>query len=101
MTYYIKTFRDVYEDEQNPNTLVWKKGEYYKILKETEKRVYCDNEYQRKLLEEEMSLGSFIPKAWLSIRPIEKVKDRLPLDFIKLSEEEVEAEKEKKLIENP
>lgn len=95
MAEYIKTFRDIYEDEQNLNTLVWKKGEYYKILKETNRYVYCDNEYQRKLLEEKISLSSFIPKAWLSIRPIEKVKGRLPLNFIKLSEEEVEAEKEK------
>lgn len=101
MAEYIKTFRDIYDDEQNPNTLVWKKGEYYKILKETENRVYCDNEIQRKLLEKEMPLGSFIPKAWLSIRPIEKIKGRLPLNFIKLSEEEVIAEKKKKLIENP
>lgn len=97
MDYYIKTFKDIYQDEQNPSTLIWKKGEYYKVLKETERYVYCYNEYLNSLLESEnnISLIGFLTKAWLNLNPIEKVKDRLPLNFIMLSEDEVKAEKDK------
>ena len=96
MKYYIKTFRDIYQDEQNPLTLMWYRGEYYEIYNESDNYIYCDNEYLRKLNQDNLSLNNYIAKAWLAIRGIKKVKGRLPLNFIKLSEEEVNAEKIRK-----
>lgn len=96
MKYYIKTFCDIYEDEQNPFTLIWCKGEYYEVYNESDNYIYCDNEYLRKLNQDNLPLNNYIAKAWINIKGIKKVKDRLPLNFIKLSEEEVNAEKEKK-----
>lgn len=97
MKYYIKVFKDIYEDEQNPLTLVWRKGEYYEIYNEPDDRIYnrifCDNEYMRKIADKDTE--TYLAKAWVAIKGIEKVKGRLPLNFIKLSEEEVNAEKEK------
>lgn len=95
MKYYIKTFCDIYEDEQNPLTLIWRKGEYYEVYSESDNYIYCDNEYLRKLNQDNLSLNNYMAKAWVAIKGIEKVKDRLPLNFIKLSEEEINAEKEK------
>lgn len=97
MKYYIKVFKDIYEDEQNPFTLVWRKGEYYEVYNESDNYIYCDNEYLRKLNQNNLPLNNYIAKAWINIKGIKKVKDRLPLNFIKLSEEEVNAEKEKKI----
>lgn len=96
MRYYIKTFRDIYQDEQNSLTLIWRRGEYYEIYNESDNYIYCDNEYLRKLNQDNLSLNNYIAKAWLAIRGIKKVKGRLPLNFIKLSEEEVNAEKIRK-----
>lgn len=96
MKYYIKTFRDIYQDEQNPLTLMWYRGEYYEIYNESDNYIYCDNEYLRKLNQDDLPLNNYISKAWLAIRGIKKVKGRLPLNFIKLSEEEVNAEKIRK-----
>lgn len=95
MKYYIKTFCNIYEDEQNPLTLIWCKGEYYEVYNESDNYIYCDNEYLRKLNQDNLPLNNYIAKAWINIKGIKKVKDRLPLNFIKLSEEEVNAEKEK------
>lgn len=95
MKYYIKTFCDIYEDEQNPLTLIWCKREYYEVYNESDNYIYCDNEYLRKLNQDNLSLNNYIAKAWINIKGIKKVKGRLPLNFIKLSEEEVNAEKEK------
>lgn len=97
MKYYIKTFCDIYEDKQNPLTLIWRKGEYYEVYNESDNYIYCDNEYLRKLNQDNLPLNNYIAKAWINIKGIKKVKDRLPLNFIKLSEEEVNAEKEKKI----
>lgn len=93
MKYYIKTFCDIYEDEQNPLTLVWRKGEYYEIYNETDNRIFCENEYMRKIANKDTE--TYLVDAWVAIKGVEKVKGRLPLNFIKLSEEEVNAEKEK------
>ena len=94
MKYYIKTFKDIYQDEQNPLTLIWRRGEYYEIYNETDNRIYCDNEYMRGIADRNEE--TYLADAWVLIRGIEKVKGRLPLNFIKLSEEEVNAEKEKR-----
>lgn len=96
MKNYIKTFCDIYEDEQNPLTLIWRKGEYYEIYNESDNYIYCDNEYLRKLNQDNLSLNNYIAKAWINIKGIKKIKSRLPLNFIKLSEDEVNMEKEKK-----
>lgn len=95
MKYYIKTFCNIYEDEQNPFTLVWRKGEYYEIYNESDDYIYCDNEYLRKLNQDNLTLNNYIAKVWINIKGIKKIKGRLPLNFIKLSEEEINAEKEK------
>ncbi len=95
MKYYIKTFCDIYEDEQNPLTLVWYKGEYYEIYGETENYIYCNNEYLRKLNIKDTNPDEFYQKVWNALRGIKKIKGRLPLNFIKLSEEEVNSEKER------
>lgn len=95
MKYYIKVFKDIYEVEQNPFTLVWRKGEYYEVYNESDNYIYCDNEYLRKLNQDNLSLTNYIAKVWINIKGIKKFKGRLPLNFIKLSEEEVNAEKEK------
>ena len=94
MKYYIKTFCDIYQDEQNPLTLVWRKGEYYEIYNNiNNNRIFCDNEYMRKIANKDDE--TYLVDAWVAIKGIEKVKGRLPLNFIMLSEEEVKAEKEK------
>lgn len=95
MKYYIKTFCDIYEDEQNPLTLIWRKGEYYEICGETENYIYCNNERLKKLNIKDTNSDEFYRKLWVALRGVKKVKGRLPLNFIKLSEEEVNAEKEK------
>lgn len=100
MKYYIKTFCDIYEDEQNPLTLVWHKGEYYEVYNESDNYIYCDNEYLRKLNQDNLPLNNYIAKAWINIKGVKKVKDRLPLNFIKLSEEEINAENEEKINNN-
>lgn len=97
MKYYIKVFKDIYEDEQNPLTLIWCKGEYYEVYNESDNYIYCDNEYLRKLNQDNLPLNNYIAKVWINIKGIKKVKGRLPLNFIKLSEKEVNAEKEKKI----
>lgn len=96
MKYYIKTFCDIYEDEQKPLTLVWCKGEYYEICNETENYIYCNNEYLKKLNTKNINSDDFYRELWIAFKGIAKIKGRLPLNFIKLSEEEVNAEKEKK-----
>lgn len=93
MKYYIKTFCDIYEDEQNPVTLIWRKGEYYEVYSESDNYIYCNNEYMRKIADQNKE--EYLVDAWEAIKGIAKVKSRLPLNFIKLSEEEVNAEKEK------
>lgn len=99
MKYYIKTFRDIYQEEQNPLTLIWRRGEYYEIYNESDNYIYCDNELMRKIADINKETYKYIIDAWDALRGIEKVKDRLPLNFIKLSEEEVNAEKEKNNVE--
>lgn len=101
MKYYIKTFCDIYEDEQNPLTLIWCKGEYYEIYNESDNYIYCDNEYLRKLNQNNLSLNNFITKAGVNIKGIKKIKGRLPLNFIRLSENEAIAEKRREINNNP
>lgn len=101
MKYYIKTFCNIYEDEQNPFTLTWRKGEYYEIYNESDNYIYCDNEYLRKLNQDNLPLNNYIAKVWINIKGIKKIKGRLPINFIRLSEKEVVAEKRKKINNNP
>lgn len=101
MKYYIKTFCNIYEDEQNPFTLVWRKGEYYEIYNESDNYIYCDNEYLRKLNQDNLTLNNYIAKVWINIKGIKKIKGRLPLNFIRLSEDEAIAEKRKKINNKP
>lgn len=101
MKYYIKTFCNIYEDEQNPFTLVWRKGEYYEIYNESDNYIYCDNEYLRKLNQDNLTLNNYIAKVWVNIKGIKKIKGRLPLNFIRLSEDEAIAEKRKKINNKP
>ena len=101
MKYYIKTFCNIYGDEQNPFTLVWRKGEYYEIYNESDNYIYCDNEYLRKLNQDNLTLNNYIAKAWVNIKGIKKIKGILPLNFIRLSEDEAIAEKRKKINNNP
>lgn len=95
MKYYIKTFCDIYEDEQNSVTLIWRKGEYYEVYSESDNYIYCDNEYLRKCNQDNLSSNKYLTKVWINIKGIKKIKGRLPLNFIRLSEDEVIAEKEK------
>lgn len=95
MKYYIKTFCNIYEDEQNPLTLIWRKGEYYEIYSDGGNYIYCDNEYLRKLNQDNLTLNNYIAMVWVNIKGIKKIKGRLPLNFIRLSKEEVIAEKRK------
>lgn len=89
MVEYLKSFIDIYDEKDNKKELMWKVGRYYKILDETKNYIFPTNELIIKEFNKYENVTS-IPNIFEMMIPLEKVKrTRLPLGFIRLTEEEV------------
>ena len=71
--------------------VIWRKGEYYRILKESDKYIWPMNEILFSI-----SKNKIIDNLFENMIALEKPSGaRIPLGFIRLTEDEVKAEKEK------
>lgn len=95
MADYLKAFKNIYEEKNNKEEIVWKVGEYYKILHETEDFIFPTNELLLKGIYE-FETVDLIPKVFELMIPLGKLKGaRVPLGFIRLTQEEVTKEVER------